>query len=96
MQIPDSLAERVDLWSGKARVFRRHSDLFTEDSWIAVLLGQRIVPQSHDPLVRAFPVEESRQFIASTRDVIAKTALAMPTHADFIARNCAAPQSAAA
>ena len=96
MQIPDSLAEKVDLWCGKARVFREQHDLFTEDSWIAVLLGQSKFPQSHDPLVSMLPLDESARFLASVRDVIEKTALAMPSHADFIARNCAARQPEAA
>jgi tryptophan 7-halogenase len=96
MDVPDSLAEKLELWRGKARLFRSQQDLFTEDSWIAVLLGQRIVPQSHDPLVQTFGVDESRQFLAATRDVIAKTAQAMPTHQQFIDRHCAAPQLSAA
>jgi tryptophan halogenase len=96
MEIPDSLAEKVELWSGKARVFRQQSDLFTEDSWIAVLLGQRKFPRSYDPLVSMLPLDESARFLSSVREVIEKTALAMPTHAEFIARNCAARQPEAA
>ena len=49
MEIPDSLADKIDLWMGKARLFRATNDLFTEDSWIAVLLGQGKFPQSSDP-----------------------------------------------
>jgi len=30
---------KTELWMGKARVLRTSLDLFTEDSWIAVLLG---------------------------------------------------------
>jgi hypothetical protein len=50
MEIPDTLAEKIELWCGKARLFREQYDLFTDDSWIAALLGQRKFPQSHDPL----------------------------------------------
>ena len=39
MEIPDSLAEKVELWCGKARLFREQYDLFTDDSWIALLLA---------------------------------------------------------
>ena len=41
MEIPDTLMGKIELWMGKARVLRTSLDLFTEDSWIAVLLGQR-------------------------------------------------------
>jgi tryptophan halogenase len=37
MGIPDSLAEKVELWSGKEGVFQL--DLFTQDSWIAGARG---------------------------------------------------------
>jgi len=90
MEIPETLAEKIELWSGKARVFRNQSDLFTEDSWIAVLLGQRKFPHSHDPLVRMLPTEESASFLASIRDVVRKTAEAMPTHQQFIDQICRA------
>lgn len=93
MEIPDSLAEKVELWCGKGRIFRNPSDLFTEDSWIAVLLGQRKFPRSHDPLVATLTVEESGRFLASIRDVIHKTALSMPTHQQFIDQICRADAS---
>ena len=55
MEIPDSLAKKVELWCGKARLFREQYDLFTDDSWIALLLGQRKFPRSHDPLTGTIP-----------------------------------------
>ena len=90
MEIPDSLADKIALWTGKGRIFRDQYDLFTEDSWIAVLLGQRQFPQSHDPLASALDAGEATRFLASIRDVIEKTAQAMPTHQQFIDRHCRA------
>ena len=90
MAIPASLSAKLALWSGKARVFREQGELFTPDGWIAVLLGQGIRPASFDPLATALPADESARFLAHVRDVIDKTAAAMPTHEAFIAQNCAA------
>jgi tryptophan halogenase len=92
MELPDTLAQKLELWAGKGRLFRTPLDLFTDDSWIAVLLGQRQFPRSHDPLASAFDPAQSRSFLASIREVIEKTALAMPRHQDFIGRHCAAPK----
>ncbi len=92
MPVPDSLTERVELWRGKARNFKAHGDLFGEDSWIAVLTGQNIVPRAFDPLAAALPARETGNFMRHLREVIGKTAAAMPTHADFIAQHCAARQ----
>lgn len=95
MPVPESLIERVELWRGKGRNFRMQGDLFTEDSWYAVLLGQHIVPRGYDPLAAALPVSETGRFLHHLRDVIGKTAAAMPTHEEFIAQHCAASPSGA-
>ncbi len=91
MALPASLTAKIELWSGKGRLFREAGELFTPDSWIAVLLGQRIRPAAFDPLAALLPIRESADFMAHLRDVIAKTAAAMPTHDHFITQNCSAP-----
>jgi tryptophan halogenase len=96
MQVPESLSAKIELWRGKARSFREQADLFTEDSWIAVLMGQNIVPHAFVPLVHALPIAETGRFMRHAHDVIKKTAAAMPTHEDFIARHCEARQPVAA
>ena len=93
MDIPDSLSARIELWREKGRLFRANNTLFTEESWIAVLMGQNIVPRSADPLVALLPVDETTRFMGHMRDVIARTAEAMPRHEDYIAQNCAAKQT---
>jgi tryptophan halogenase len=91
MPLPTSLTAKLALWSGKGRAFREQGELFTPDSWIAVLLGQGVEPRSFDPLAATLPLEETARFIAHIRDMIDKTAAAMPTHEQFIAQHCAAP-----
>ena len=83
------VAAKLALWR-KARSIRQQDDLFSEDSWYAVLLGQRIVPQSFDPLVHALPIGEAGRFMHHLRDVVGKTAAAMPLHGAYIAQHCAA------
>ncbi len=90
MDIPDSLAAKLELWRGKGRIFRAHNSLFTEESWIAVLTGQNVIPRAADPLTRMLPVEETTRFLSSMRDIIAQTAEAMPRHEAYIAQHCAA------
>jgi len=90
MTVPESLLAKLGLWSGRARVFRDQGELFTPDSWIAVLLGQGVCPDSFDPLTAGLPPSETARFMAHIRDMIDKTAAAMPMHEDFIAQHCAA------
>ena len=88
MQIPDSLQQKIELFRANGTVLPDPQDLFTEHSWIAVMLGQGIVPASYDPLVDSLPLENLRQYVRHIGHVTAQTALAMPQHADFIERNC--------
>ncbi|MBV8804970.1 MAG: tryptophan 7-halogenase, partial [Sinobacteraceae bacterium] len=91
MPIPDSLRERIDLFESRGRVVSAPDDLFALSDWIAVLLGQGVEPAGYDPLVDALAVEGLRRFVRHAREVVAKTAQAMPLHQAFIERNCSAP-----
>src|SRR6478609_5705438 len=51
MELPATLQRKIDLWMANGRIFRENDELFAEESWIEVLLGQGVVPSSHDPLV---------------------------------------------
>ncbi len=91
MPIPESLQQKIDLFSGKGRALPTPDDLFTEHSWIAVMLGQGIEPDGYDPLVDSLPIENLRRFVQHAKDVVSMTAQAMPLHQAFIDQNCRAP-----
>jgi tryptophan halogenase len=44
MKLPPSLQHRIDLFRDTGRVFRVPNELFAENSWIQVMLGQGITP----------------------------------------------------
>ncbi|MFL6601844.1 MAG: tryptophan halogenase family protein [Steroidobacteraceae bacterium] len=91
MRIPRSLQDKIDLFRVNGAVLPDPEDLFTEHSWIAVMLGQGITPVGYDPAVDSLPLENLRKFVRHIADVTTRTALAMPEHADFIEQNCSAP-----
>jgi len=90
MAISPTLQRRIELFRARGRMAPVAEDLFKEHSWLAVLLGQGIQPQGYDPLVDSLPVDGLRRYVQHAREVVAKTAQAMPLHADFIERNCKA------
>jgi tryptophan halogenase len=93
MAIPDSLAGKIDLFKAKARVFREGFDLFSTTSWVAVFLGQNIVPETYEPVVDALDEERVAAALEQMRRGYLDTAMSLPTHAEFVAR-CAAPPPA--
>lgn len=90
MAIPDSLQDKMDLYRAGSWLERNNSELFGEDSWLAVLNGQHVGAKSYSPLVDSLPNKQLESILRDTREVIAQCATAMPIHEDFISKNCAA------
>ena len=90
MPVPDSLAERLDLFRSSARFFvHGKAELFREESWVQVLIGQGLAAR-HDPVADLVPEEALAEFMADIAEVIDEVADTMPDHAAFIAQHCAA------
>jgi tryptophan halogenase len=88
--IPDTLRNKLDLFRNRSLVFRVDDELFLEPSWVAVLMGQGILPSSYDPVADATDAATLERLMRNMRDAIRRACDAMPTHAQFIAMNCAA------
>jgi len=85
MTVPDTLAEKMALWRHTARVAQYRNGLFLEPSWVAVYLGQGIVPDGWDPRVAmADPAGLARATDTLHRQ-IAAAAASMPDHATYLA-----------
>ncbi len=89
MPIPDTLAHKIDLFKANGRVVRENAELFSEISWVEVMLGQRMAPARYHPLVDALPEAKIQSFLDNVRETIRRCVDAMPAHSDFVAANCA-------
>jgi tryptophan halogenase len=90
MPVPDTLKQRIELFRTNGRVYREGNELFTKVSWLQVMHGQRIHPRSYHPLTDLLSEEEIQSYLDEVSGVIKACVAVMPTHADFIAGNCAA------
>jgi tryptophan halogenase len=93
MDVPDSLARKIDLWRAKGRVFRAGRELFGTASWAAVMLGQGLVPDDYEPAADALDPAMIAEALDRMRESYARMAEHMPTHGDFIARSGAAAKA---
>jgi tryptophan halogenase len=91
MSLPDSLNHKIELFRQVGRAFRYEEELFSKTSWIAIFLGQGIMPQTYDPIVAGLPYDIVDDSLASMRAAMETTAAAMLPHQDFIQRYCPAP-----
>ena len=88
MEIPDSLAQKIELFRETGRVFRKNEELFAENSWVQVMLGQGIKPKSYHPVATKMKDEELDRFLATLRENVARTVSGLPDHHAFVKRYC--------
>lgn len=91
MPVPDTLAHKIELFRSRARMARYDDQLFIEPSWLAVFMGQGIMPQTYDPLADVTPLGEVRQKLDDYKTLMSRVVSGMPSHEAFIERNCKAP-----
>ena len=96
MPIPDTLAQKIELFRETGRVFRKNEELFAENSWVQVMMGQGITPRGYHPIAEKLRDEELTRLLASIRDGVAHTVKSLPDHAAYVARYCGAARAEAA
>ena len=89
MEVPDSLERKLELWRAKGRLFRDQRELFGTPSWVAVLLGQGIVPREHEPAADALDEAMIADALDKMQLSYQRMAEHMPKHGEFIASACA-------
>jgi tryptophan halogenase len=95
MPIPDSLQYKIDHFRAHGMLVAEGPELFANPSWIAVYLGQGIVPNRAPALAamrEGVPVAER---LAQIRAAMSEAVATMPSHSEFVARHCAAAPLAA-
>jgi tryptophan halogenase len=85
MSIPDTLAERIELYVGTGRIRPRPRELFTDLSWFYVLDGMGVTPRAIDPLVQGGVAAQARGVLAEMRAQVARDVRQARPHGDFFA-----------
>jgi tryptophan halogenase len=88
--LPEALQAKIEVFRATGRVHREAEELFTEVGWLQVLLGQGVEPQAYHPLADQLEPAQLEEFLANIRTLQARALATLPTHADWIARHCAA------
>ncbi|MGW8190968.1 tryptophan halogenase family protein [Sphingomonas hankookensis] len=90
MDVPTTLQQKIDLFRQSGRVFRRNEELFGENSWVQVMMGQGIVPEGYHPIADKLSAAELDRLLSMIRRQVADTVATMPPHGDYVARYCPA------
>ena len=87
MQIPDSLAEKIEHFRRRGRLIPREYDLFGEASWLAVHIGQGNVPLQPDPVLD-YRTVDSAAWLARLKDALGTAARQLPPHGEYLRKLC--------
>jgi len=90
MEIPESLKHRIDLFKQTGRVFKVPTELFGENSWIQVMLGQGLEPDAYHPIVNMMSDAELKDFLDGIERSAKNMVGQLPDHQRFISHYCAA------
>ena len=92
MEIPSTLRHRIDLFRETGTVFHVPGELFGENSWIQVMMGQGIVPKRYHPTADVMSPADLQRFLDDIRRNVLDTARQMPAHMDYLRSYCPAPK----
>ena len=84
MALPPELKRKMTLWRDTARVERYTEGLFLEASWVAVYLGQGVVPHGYDQRADIPPPDRVAQSLGEFEAAIRHRVAAWPDHAAYL------------
>jgi tryptophan 7-halogenase len=88
--IPETLQRRLALFAVGGRFLRNEGELFPAASWVAVMLGQGVIPRAVDPLIAHVPIGEIESKLELLRRAMNQFADTLPSHEEALRKYCAA------
>jgi tryptophan halogenase len=90
MAIPESLQHRLDLFKKTGRIFQQSGDVFAENSWSQVMLGQGLMPEHYHPIVDMMSDDELERFLKNISTSVQQSVSKLPSHQQFLSHYCSA------
>jgi tryptophan halogenase len=96
MSLPDALVGKIRLFEESGIIVKEEGELFTEEAWNQVMIGQGIEPRSHTPLTAGIDGDELGHFLTTLAKSYEHRANQLPVHEQWLARvmGSAAPVTA--
>jgi tryptophan halogenase len=88
--VPDTLRTKMELFHHSGRIAMLEDEHFSEDSWLALFLGQNVQPRDYDPLADVLDIEATKGALLRMRSMIETGVASLPAHARFLEQHCSA------
>ena len=70
-------------------MFRPSDELFAENSWVQVMMGQGITPGRYHPVADLMGKQELATFLGDIHLKVSRTVAALPQHQAYVEQLCA-------
>ncbi len=84
MDIPDTLSAKIAMFRASGNIHREHEELFTDQGWLQVFIGQGIMPEHYNPIADRMPASELSAMLERIASRNRQTAQSMADHAGFL------------
>ncbi|MEE4174269.1 MAG: tryptophan halogenase family protein [Xanthomonadales bacterium] len=89
MDLPDGLAHKMSLFQSTGGIVRDAGDLFAEEAWLQVMIGQGMKPDAWHPMADRLTHEQLAQFMSQSKKLVKQAVNRITSHESFIAQHCA-------
>jgi tryptophan halogenase len=90
MEVPQNLTHRLEIFRRNAYVWPDQVNLFRIDSWIQVMMGQGVFPQTHHLATQVPGTANLEQMLGGMRARVARDLALLPDHGSFLESYCPA------
>ncbi|GGB58409.1 tryptophan halogenase family protein [Shewanella inventionis] len=84
MDIPKSLDHKINLFAQTANIFRQQEELFSQEAWLQVFIGQGLVPQDVNPLANTLSDKDRKEFLANLQAIYQHYLTPLKSHDNFL------------
>lgn len=86
MKLPDTLEGKMELWRDAGRIEKYSDGLFYNESWLAVYLGQGLLPERHDSRTTLPNPNQISAALTNLQNAISNEVVKMPKHRSYLER----------
>lgn len=94
MRVPDTLHEKIELFRRRGRIVKYREGVFLDASWVAVYIGQGVIPEGHDMRADLPALRALTDGMDALRSEMRSKAERMPDHRAHIESYCPMAEAA--
>ena len=84
MKVSDRLQQIMDLFHNNGTIVEEQDDLFAENSWVQVMMGQGLLPKQYHPIVDMMSDRDLHMFMRQQETNLERSVSGLPQHLQYI------------